>query len=757
VDWDSPWVEYGDSNKAPFSDPATGAIQVVNSKLALGIDKDNLMTTNKSIVRTYSLEFADNLSFYMDFEPTNKWKTENRTLIIEMWDEITQNWGTFATLDKNTNVAYGALIDHPYIGAKSKIRFRAGQDWGKDEYLILDYIEIKGTVKDTDSDGYTDDQDLDDDNDGILDSVENQSLKTKVMQTTSWVHTSDSKATGKAGDLFVTVEFNNGVTFEDPPMAGFNPEWKEFWAPSPESGESSLQGHPALYFVYNGITNTTRTCTITLPKPVKKVLIHLDRLGAHDGGVSTSMQFALTAPASATIARGGINENFELVGKEFRRKLNVSGQTHTDSSDTTNGAAAGTIIIENNAEFDTVVFDVDFRNKDGDSIWSSDGVYMIVEVESKSTEQGDTDGDGFSDNVDLDSDNDGIPDTVEAQATDSWIKIANSPAVDGNGVPTQANGGFTTLPDTDGDHVLDFLDSDSDRDDISDCKEGNVNVNCPIVLSTIGNDGMSTEAGGGTAYTSIYGNVDDLWTKLHGDASPAERDYRIARYCGNSRLELKALNWTTVSVPCLMTAGIKDIYPGLGTYGDAGNWVMYEQDADFTGKASIDYPTPMAGTDIMIPGKGYWIIADQDKNVSIDETNLLVTKTTRQLAVNHSTWNTSFNEVNTYSGLPQSSSDVQKVLLGNPFPASFSLGNMFMSNDNGGLYTPMYDAATGDFSNPIVYTYEYAGTSALGYRAITASSTPGFYDIIEPGLGFWLRVDPTGTGNTNLVDYPYEK
>ncbi|TJY35860.1 choice-of-anchor D domain-containing protein [Pontimicrobium aquaticum] len=87
----------------------------------------------------------------------------------------------------------------------------------------------------------------------------------------------------------------------------------------------------------------------------------------------------------------------------------------------------------------------------------------------------DTDNDGIADVFDLDSDNDGIPDVVEAglgdlsEGTATLTGIASWVDANGNGMHDLAEG--NSVLDTDGDGVPNYLDLDSDNDTIFDVDE----------------------------------------------------------------------------------------------------------------------------------------------------------------------------------------------------------------------------------------------------------------------------------------------
>ena len=283
--------------------------------------------------------------------------------------------------------------------------------------------------------------------------------------------------------------------------------------------------------------------------------------------------------------------------------------------------------------------------------------------------------------------------------------------------------------------------------------------NCPITSVTA--DGMSTDAGSDGHYGNIHGNINDVETDLFGYISPLRQvAFRFPRVCGNDPWPLKTDHWKTISIPCKVDNTIMEIFKRQlsSNYGDDGDWVMYEQDTDYSAESSqaaTSYRL-MLESDHMIPGKGYWIITSlPDVTVHVSESTLNVTKTTRQLPVNHSVTSPSFTEVHTYNGMPDSTSTIQKVMLGNPFPGPIHLGNVFVSNNGGSNYYPMYDDVNTTFTNKTVYVYDKNSTDSTLYDAKTANGTPGFGDTIDAGIGFFLKLN-TGQGQ-NKIDYPFER
>jgi gliding motility-associated-like protein len=109
----------------------------------------------------------------------------------------------------------------------------------------------------------------------------------------------------------------------------------------------------------------------------------------------------------------------------------------------------------------------DYKDLDSDN----DGILDAVENAVCGGSGGlcDTDNDGIPNVQDLDSDGDGIFDAVEAGGTSSNGTLSG--AVNAQGIPTAANGGFTP-PNTDGTGASDPYDTDADGDGILDSVEG---------------------------------------------------------------------------------------------------------------------------------------------------------------------------------------------------------------------------------------------------------------------------------------------
>jgi hypothetical protein len=138
----------------------------------------------------------------------------------------------------------------------------------------------------------------------------------------------------------------------------------------------------------------------------------------------------------------------------------------------------------------------------------------------------DTDGDGIPDALDIDSDNDGIPDNVEAQLTSSYI----APSGSGSGITDNNNNGLddnyesgqggTDITPVNTDEITgnntdalpDYLDTDTDGDGVLDINE-NGNANSLSGTDTDG-DGLDDAFEGVLNDNDVNDDIDDPTTNL---------------------------------------------------------------------------------------------------------------------------------------------------------------------------------------------------------------------------------------------------
>ena len=118
----------------------------------------------------------------------------------------------------------------------------------------------------------------------------------------------------------------------------------------------------------------------------------------------------------------------------------------------------------------------------------------------------DTDEDGIANHLDLDADNDGIPDNIEAQTTEGYI-VPSGIDANGDGVDDAYTGGLTPV-NTDGTDNADYLDLDSDNDGIFDIVESGLGLNANASGATtdpVGNNGLANPAESVDDYSDVNG------------------------------------------------------------------------------------------------------------------------------------------------------------------------------------------------------------------------------------------------------------
>ncbi|PHN02337.1 galactose-binding domain-containing protein [Flavilitoribacter nigricans] len=406
---------------------------------------------------------------------------------------------------------------------------------------------------DTDNDGVNDFCDLDDDNDGILDTDE----KCTPQLSGSWSGT--SSPTGSAGGLGITMSSTNisgSTSLTYSPNGTFN--GTNYWTNAAATGANSLQ------FIYTWDTTPssdegediddaaddkgTRAVTLTFAQPITELTLHIDRVGGNgtsDQGIepyysNSSLWQLQTADVSMFKLSG--NDQFVVTSTEFYRipDVNQGLSTPPTEPNNTNGTASGTIFFSSTTPFTTLTFNVTGIGVEGNG---SDGIEFIFE----SCTPIDTDSDGIVDYLDTDSDNDGCPDATEGAnnlTTTATLTGGSSggssenlgTTVDADGIPTVSGSPQATTPavtnagdnsacvnpctdasgiDTDNDGVNDVCDLDDDNDGILDSDEctglANVALNGTATQSsTLANS--NCPGGSCTANLAIDGNTSGLFS-----------------------------------------------------------------------------------------------------------------------------------------------------------------------------------------------------------------------------------------------------
>ncbi|WGH75481.1 DUF4347 domain-containing protein [Tenacibaculum tangerinum] len=308
---------------------------------------------------------------------------------------------------------------------------------------------------DTDGDNVADTCDLDDDNDGILDTVE----------------TNCNLVTLSLADL--------GLTTHTPNQSGTDIDI------------STALGLPAgtAFISYDGVSTTNLTYVEIGDRP----------------NFSITSSYPLQLDFShGEIVPAGQRDNFhaESTFGSFTYTGNLIAGFTQDYDSATN-----TYYVQNN--------NVTNENT-GLITWRSDNVLFNFDFAVSTTGGGqanyfigicvpkDSDGDGNPDYLDLDSDNDGIPDNIEAQTTQNYIVPSGTYNAQGLDNAYVATNGLTPV-NTDGlGDQPDFLDTDSDEDGVLDINEG-------LAPAPTG-----TEGANGLFDTAETGGTDQLYTDVNG-------------------------------------------------------------------------------------------------------------------------------------------------------------------------------------------------------------------------------------------------
>jgi len=278
-------------------------------------------------------------------------------------------------------------------------------------------------------------------------------------------------------------------------------------------------------------------------------------------------------------------------------------------------------------------------------------------------------------------------------------------------------------------------------------------VNYDALLSSWGNQTVQSNVTFNAGISQYCSGKDGRDILLSNSWTITDGGLNCGGVCAAAVGALTENHWTTISFPCdTGTNGVEALIGTAmgGTYGDNNNWVMYQQGTDYSGTSAS--MIVLNATDLVEPGKGYWIISDHNTTWHIDGglNNLNYSSTVASSSLGISSPN--FDYVYKRD-LPNTATNQQKLLLGNPFPHDINISDVFFSN-SGTAFSPLDQ--NGASVNDVVYTYDATGSSINNYQAISAT-TPGFDKVIHQ-QGFWLRLKPSSTiTGTNRITFPKMK
>jgi len=303
-------------------------------------------------------------------------------------------------------------------------------------------LTIKMNSTDTDGDGIINDFDIDDDNDGILDTNEqnSQNLATAFFDPAfqTWQTSNFNVQMGEDYQINPTGFSLPIITVNGGPFDGQPVQQAVIFA----AGDGSwvdLDGN--FYDLNNNFSDTENPVDL----PFANLLdTDYSRLLTYVGMIDTN-------------GNGNYDSNVDEV---------IHPIFSVDNSVTFTPSVSGELFL---------VFADNFYNDNQGSLWFD--TILINDIDS--------DADGIIDRLDLDSDNDGIPDNIEAQSSLNYIVPSGISAgitdTDGDGLDDNYDLDFSIVNpensvglipvDTDDDEIPDYIDTDSDNDGLPDITE----------------------------------------------------------------------------------------------------------------------------------------------------------------------------------------------------------------------------------------------------------------------------------------------
>ena len=378
----------------------------------------------------------------------------------------------------------------------------------------VDYRDAITAAADQDGDGVFDFIDIDDDNDGILDTVEDANGDADNDPTTNPTDTDGDTIP----DYFDLDSDGDGIpdTIEAQTTIGYIP---------PSGTDSDGNGLDDAFEVSPGSgEGLTPVNTDGTDNP------DYTDSNSDNEGTNDTTEAGLTL--SGTVGTNGLDSNME------------AADDYTDANGTLNDPTTlPDVDLDVNSGGDVDFRDdtTTFPDSDNDSVPDyldidddNDGILDTVEDANvdadndPATNPTDTDGDTIPDYLDLDSDGDGIPDTIEAQTTIGYITPSGTDS-DGNGLDdafevSPGSGEGLTPVNTDGTDNPDYTDTNSDNEGDNDTVEAGLTLS-----GTVGINGLDSNMETADDYTDPNGTINDPTTLPDEDSdvnSGGDVDYR---------------------------------------------------------------------------------------------------------------------------------------------------------------------------------------------------------------------------------------
>ena len=397
-------------------------------------------------------------------------------------------------ISAGNSTTFTILVNSSNIGTKSSVVTINNNDSDEGTYTFSIEANIEQNFFDSDGDGVFDNVDIDDDNDGIEDAIEELACQnTSVSTTTNYKFLNETFGGGSRATINTTYDATTTYCYEDGTNGVNTPEC---------SGLSSRDLGDGEYTVYHkagngdGIDQT----------PNNEIASYADaywytgedhtegdtngRMAMFNASYEPGVFYTATIKGSLpnipitysfwvlnldTTNAPGINTRLRPnILVEFRDASDnlLTSITTGDIPPSINGDAANSWHqFTANLTFNVSEFYVYFINNETGGL----GNDLAIDDITISQTLCDTDNDGVANIFDLDCDNDGIPDVVEAGLGNYSGGIAtltnssNWVDANGNGMSDIAEG--NVVLDSDNDGIPNYLDLDSDNDSVFDVDE----------------------------------------------------------------------------------------------------------------------------------------------------------------------------------------------------------------------------------------------------------------------------------------------
>lgn len=404
-----------------------------------------------------------------------------------------------STIGAGLSSTFTIAFDPSTTGIKNATISIVNNDSNENPYVF----SIQGTgiqtYFDSDGDGVFDNIDIDDDNDGILDSTEETNCNLANGNKVNYKFLDENFGTGSRTTINTTYDATTTYCYADG-LAGTNTAecpslsdtslndgeytvgssaqiatWAaQYWYTGGDHTSGDTNGRMAMFNAsYTPGVFYTASISGALPNiPITYSfwVLNLDRSDA---------------PGIATRLRPNIKVEFRDINDNLLTSISTGQISPTSASNTSGDWYQFTANLNLNVNTFKVIF---INNETGGA-----GNDLAIDDILITQTLCDRDGDGIADVFDLDSDNDGIPDVVEVglgslsdgkgKLSTAWIDT------NGNGLHDAAEA-VAALPalDSDGDGIPNYIDLDSDNDSVFDVDEAGTG-NSNAITGYINGDG----------------------------------------------------------------------------------------------------------------------------------------------------------------------------------------------------------------------------------------------------------------------------